>query len=320
MAAQEVRRVGGAHRVVDEELLARRDVAQGDQGVAGPAEVRVAGVVDRPLLVDRRLGSEHLGARRDRRRREQAPAGDGRGADLHVGHAPIQPPSIQPQSSRATSGSRERANRPTTRAVTAGSTTTRPSTISHGMSRNGPVGGPPSRPLLDVSGQVTAMPGMNPTAAPEQRPDQADHDGVRRRDPAPGARRGAHGGERREVGPRVGEGQEGRGQGAAEHQDPAQGEQDDLRDHRLVVGLVAALDVHRRGLGDRGQGLVGVLLLLLGHVPGHGQRDGGRLGAQLLGRGGGDDGGRTGPGSVSVTNAAGSFASRVPVSSPVSGS
>ena len=46
VAAQEPRRVADAQRVVDDQLLVRRDVAQRDQRVAGPAEVGVAGVVD----------------------------------------------------------------------------------------------------------------------------------------------------------------------------------------------------------------------------------------------------------------------------------
>ena len=180
-------------------------------------------------------------------------------------------------------------------AVTAGSTTTRPRTISHGTSRNGPGRRTPVQAAVGGERPGHRDARDEPDRRAQQRPDQADHHGVRRSDPAPGARRGAHSRERGEVGPRVGERQEGGGQGAAEHQDAAEGEQDDLGDHRRVVGHVAALDVQRRGLRDRGQGLVGGLLLLLGHVPGDGQRDGRRLGAQLLGRRGGDDGGRTGP-------------------------
>ena len=61
---------------VDQQLLVGSDLTQRHQGVAGPAEVGVAGVVDRPGLVHRRLGARHDRADRQRCGREQPAPGD----------------------------------------------------------------------------------------------------------------------------------------------------------------------------------------------------------------------------------------------------
>ena len=62
------------------------------------------------------------------------------------------------------------------------------------------------------------MPGMKPDRRAEHRADEPDDQGVRRRDPPAPSRRGADGRQRGQVGAGVGQREEGRGQGAAEHQ------------------------------------------------------------------------------------------------------
>ena len=91
------------------------------------------------------------------------------------------------------------------------------------------------------------MPGDEADRRAQDRADEADHQGVRRRDPSPGPWRGADGRQRGQVGPGVGERQEGRGQGAAEHQHAARAQPStSWMISGLVAALVAALDVERR--------------------------------------------------------------------------
>ena len=106
------------------------------------------------------------------------------------------------------------------------------------------------------------MPGMNPTAAPSTAPTARPPRRTPRR-PRAGCAARPDGRQRRQVGPGVGERQEGRGQGAAEHQHRAEPEQDRAgRSSRRRAGSRA----RRRGRGVAAtarQRLVEVLLLAL---------------------------------------------------------
>ena len=99
---------------------------------------------------------------------------------------------------------------------------------------------------------MTAIPGMKPDRGPEHGADQPDRPAAyAAATRAPGARRGTDRRQRRQVGPRVRERQERRGQRAAEHQHRAERAEHQQHDHGLVVVLVAALDV-QRGARRRG--------------------------------------------------------------------